>query len=159
MISPLLFEIFVFNSLLHEGKSILTNTQVVGTDRVWSLRKTPDRKVFGLYLTATENHWKVLNMGRITQSDSYFKTVLWLMCRMDCRCNFITVTMHNCVCFWDTLISSLSCFLLYLQKATPSILSSKEKYSVFPSKFGFCPVLPPFACLHLIIYILKLSMM
>lgn len=32
-------------------------------------------------------------------------------------------------------------------------------YSVFPSKFRFCPVLPPFACLHLIIYILKLSMM
>lgn len=43
--------------------------------------------------------------------------------------------------------------LLHLQKAIPFILSSKEIYSVFPSKFGFCPVLPP------IIYILKLSMM
>lgn len=114
MIIPLLFEIFVFNSLLHEAKSILTNTQVVGTDRVWSLRKTQDRKVFGFYLTATENHWKVLNKGRIIQSDLYFKTGLWPMWRMDCGYNFITVTMHNCVCFWDTFISSLSCFLLYL---------------------------------------------
>lgn len=107
MIIPLLFEIFVFNSLLHEAKSILTNTQVVGTDRVWSLRKTQDRKVFGFYLTATENHWKVLNKGRIIQSDLYFKTVLWPVWRMDCGYNFVTVTMHNCVCFWDTFISSL----------------------------------------------------